>query len=70
MLATETTWMDTGSYPHRYLYVTFAIFQCFLGAGVIFGWYRRRFKLEEGMVLDVVGANAGERTHIQRAVQD
>ncbi|CAH0475720.1 unnamed protein product [Peronospora belbahrii] len=32
------TSMDNGSYPHRYFYVIFAIFQCFLGAGVIFGW--------------------------------
>jgi hypothetical protein len=38
MLTAETTWMDTGSYPHRYIYVAFAIFQCFLGAGIIFGW--------------------------------
>lgn len=24
--------------PARYLYVGFAILQCFLGAGIIFGW--------------------------------
>ncbi|ETI47968.1 hypothetical protein F441_07884 [Phytophthora nicotianae CJ01A1] len=38
MLVAEPTWMDTGRYPHRYLYVAFAIYQCFLGAGIIFGW--------------------------------
>lgn len=29
---------DTGSHPYCHLYVAFAIFQSFLGAGVIFGW--------------------------------
>lgn len=38
MAAADTTWMDTGSHPYRFLYVVFAIFQCFLGAGIIFGW--------------------------------
>ena len=27
-----------GGCVYRYYYVAFAIFQCFLGAGVIFGW--------------------------------
>ncbi|CAI5746720.1 unnamed protein product [Peronospora destructor] len=30
--------IDRSSYVYRYYYVAFAIFQCFLGAGVIFGW--------------------------------
>lgn len=32
-------WPTAGAHRHRYFYVSFAIFQCFLGAGVIFGWY-------------------------------
>ncbi|CAH0485532.1 unnamed protein product [Peronospora farinosa] len=29
---------DSDCHSYRYYYVAFAIFQCFLGAGVIFGW--------------------------------
>lgn len=31
-------WPSAGAHRHRYFYVAFAIFQCFLGAGIIFGW--------------------------------
>ncbi|KAF1775584.1 Major facilitator superfamily domain [Phytophthora cactorum] len=65
MLAGETTWMDTGSYPHRYLYVSFAIFQCFLGAGVIFGWTSLVSMLEKERIYNEL-CKTGETTQSDR----
>lgn len=32
-------WWRSAHAPQRYVHMGFAFFQCFLGAGIIFGWY-------------------------------